>query len=452
MRRIREDKLDFRLMCTWLLPACEPGSSVGLQLANGEKGEQEKAKDFASGIGAFGLSVAPIPNCDVLLAVENDIGREKDYSRMLEEFGESRAQKMYLFCLNWLAKSALEKALHDTNWLDRSILLPGRAVNPSLQTQYSLLILDKTRRDANDRTARRDANDRTKILFIDASGMDIEGLRTAAEDGDRDAARQIVENAESDLPRAEKDFRDVPRWNEPLLASYHCARRGLENVLGDSTETIGDYVEIIKCPSFLHPKGDEKLTELSCLSPKDFAPYGYTSAPSAAEKKSFPKVRPEQFLRPDDILLVSQSNVGKLCIIDHSFEKNSWTGSSFTWIIRPNYRFPLDPRALYIYLASAAVNGFLAACSCGSALPLLPVQSFRNLPAPDFCAVKHSFMKEEHSHMIKCFERLDEIRSQVKALSSEARALLSDSYGVSRSGKGLRDITAPGQPSRSGPA
>ena len=288
----------------------------------------------------------------------------------------------------------------------------------SLPIQFSLLILDK---------ARRDANDRTDILFLDASSMDMGDLKAAAKRGDREAARQIIEEITSSLPQVKKDFRDVIRWEEPLLASYHCARLTLDNALPGSNRTIADCVDIIKCPSFLKTEGG-KYVELSCLSPRDFAPYGFTSIPSSAEMKKFQvcRVKPEQHLRAYDILLVSQSNVGKLCIVDDSFNKGGWTGSSFTWIIRPKADLSprLDPRALYIYLASMAVNGYLTACSKGSALPMLPVQSLRSLPVP-------LFSEKEQSDMIACFERLARIHRSITKLTARARMHLNAFYSTS---------------------
>ena len=52
---------------------------MGLQLASGAKYEQEAAESFASDLEVFGLSAAAVPDCNVLLAIENGSGGEKAY-------------------------------------------------------------------------------------------------------------------------------------------------------------------------------------------------------------------------------------------------------------------------------------------------------------------------------------------------------------------------------------
>ncbi len=360
--------------------------------------EQEAPLD--SGIGLIpdtfrielpNLKIEPVLDCDILVGLEN--GSLRSPSKVLNTFLQSRAKKLFLFCISWLTKAALTDVVLNarSNLLDRSILLPKGAVL-SLASQFSLLVLDKTR-----------TGERT-IRFVDAT--------------DIDATLSDITDSLKKCPQVEKNCERVILDREPLLASYHCAIASLRNAIGGSYTTLTDCASLTKSPSYLRQEGTDPI-ELACLSPADYSSIGYT-LPCKSERKLFPQNRidDEQFLRGSDILLFTQSNVGKLCIVDPSFAEKNWTGTSFTWIVRPR---SLDPRVLYIYLSSRKVQQYLSACSRGTPLPALPVPQLKNLPIPEFS-------HDEQSCMITAFNDLDSIRRSMADLTLRARMILRSFY------------------------
>ncbi|MBO4334825.1 MAG: hypothetical protein J5846_03200 [Desulfovibrio sp.] len=326
---------------------------------------------------------------------------------MLEDFLQARARKMYFFCPPGLASAGFRDAVLDinANLLDASILLPP-GILTGTQMQLSLFILDRTRSSSGQK----------EIAFADASSLQINDILTLVDKGDAKPARQIFLEVMDRSVR--KDFRDVLLRKESILASQHCSQNVLARVLQGPHTSLADCAAIIKCPSFLQSR-QGKTVELSCLSPRDFAPFGYT-LPRDPEKKLFSssRVQEDMYLKPRDIVMVAQRNVGKLCIIAPDFAEPAWTGASFTWIIRPR---SCDPRVLWLYLSSKMIGDYLAGCARGSTMPMLPVKALQSIPVPDF-------PKKEQSAMLKAFEELEKARATLASLKSRTSALLNTFY------------------------
>ncbi len=380
---IPTEECNWTRLLTWLAPDFQPDARIGIIVPDGIK------------IDIFGFKIAPVLECDILISVE---GGHNHFcpSDVLEPFMQSSARKLYLFSVSWMAKSAFVKAILnvESNLLDSSILLPRGVVRRPVP-QFSLLILDKTRASEG----------RTDIVFIDATDMDMDVLLSD---------KEILEKC----PRVEKNFQNVILRREPLIASYHCASAKLLDVIGEKCTTLGECASLTKSPTFLRQKTGP--VELSCLSPVDFAQFGYTPRPKSRERKTFTRdrINNDQILHGRDILLVAQGNVGKLCIIDPDFGELSWTGTSFTWIIRPR---SLDPRVLYIYLLLPEVQRYIVLCSRWQGIFTLAVPQLNLLPVPEFSS-------EQQTRMIAAFDELDDIRRSITELNLRAQNIIQGFY------------------------
>ena len=407
-------EIDFKALCSWIVATCDPlTDSVGLAICDGGELEEKLRAEFADALKPFGFETASFSECDILLAIDISLGpRMKDMPprgnslKVLADFRQNKTQRMFFFCPPSRLKTDFIKTILDidTNLLDVSIILPGKFFLNDLETQFALLILDKSRVD----------DGRNDITFIDTTYLHSAKLKAAMASGEAESVRSFFEGVfNGNYPKAKKDFREIIIREEPVLAFYHCTGQALQKVLNGKHTRLEKCADITKSPSYLHHLNDNKTVELSCLSPRDFAAYGYTSPPSSAETKAFPKcrIRNAQLLKPNDILLVVQRNIGKICIIEPSFSGNAWTGASFTYIIRPEDPKMLDPRVLYMYLASEMVREYLAACCVGnSGVPLLPVQALTKLPVP-------LFSDTEKKGMIEAFNELDKANRTISQLS-----------------------------------
>ena len=348
--------------------------------------------------------------------------RARDPDEILSEFITSRAEKLFFFRPPQVPQTFVDMVLDiDRNLLDRSIVLPY-----SFQTSgpdrfrtrignFSLFVLDKARiRDG-----------RTEITFTDASSVKVTKICGVMAGGNREELRKLFKVLSENFPTTCKDFREIIIRKEPILPTFQIMK------------LRGSFVPLQKCAtlcrvppytrSAVEPAGDgnedsppPETVEMNCLSPKHFASYGYTTPPPEGDRKLFPagKIKEDRhLLRGSDILIIVQSNIGKICIIDPAFSKTAWTASSFTVIIRPKDPGKLDPRVLYMYLASKAVKQYLTSCASGGAVPLIHGEMLNNLPVP-------VFSDSEKENLTKNFEKLEAIRRSVDRLNSIADGLL----------------------------
>ena len=316
---------------------------------------------------------------------------------------------MYLFCLdNFLRKSFREKVLMN-NFLDFSILLPLKSIS-NKKIQYSLIILNKERVN----------NDDNNIKFIDASHYyDSNFLLKCNSDND------ITENFSKAIcdkyPSSIIDFRDIIIKNQKITADFHCINPIIKNISDNDHRKLSEYASIYKSPVFLNNyKSNLKTITLRNLSPKEFSQYGYT-LPFNGEYKCYSSeiIKEEQKLKPNDILFVYQRNIGKICIIDPDFSECMWTGSNFTFICRSNNN--IDPRVLYMYLASDTVKYYLLDRSSKSSLPSINLSVFKNLPVP-------IFSEEIKNTMIESFIKLDKIKCSISHLNKKAYDIMHHFY------------------------
>lgn len=398
---------DFNALCSWIVATCDPqADSVGLAICNEGELEEKLGTIIADALKPFGFKTAPFSECTVLLAVDMSVNPAMqaplcgDSITALADFRKSKAKKMYFYCHPHGLQSNFIKTILDidTNLLDISIFLPRKFFQDGTADQFALLVLDKNRMQ----------DGRKDIKFIDATNLQPAKLKAAMASGETETVRTFFEGIfNGGYPNAEKDFREIVIREEPVLAYYHCVGQALQKVLKGRYKRLVNCAYIIKSPSYLtHLLRGQDTVELSCLSPRDFAAFGYTNPPSSTETKAFStnRIRPEHYLKPKDILLVGQRNVGKLCIIDSAFfSEKAWTGASFTIIIRPKEPEDLDPRVLYMYLASEMVQQYLSACAGKSGLPMLPAHALKNLPVP-------VFSDAEKSDMVKAFDDLETAR------------------------------------------
>lgn len=416
-------ELDFKALCSWIVGTCDPQKdSVGLTLFSGGEWEEKEGKYFSAALKAFGFAAAPASDCTVLLAVDVGLRRKlgENCSDLLARFKSSNLlKKIFFFCLPNRSMATFRDQVLDirANLLDASIFLPKKFFLRRIETQFSLLILDGKRND----------DGRTNVTFIDASHLPLADLRKKMDSGDAEGVRSLYDNVFKDYPKAEKDFREIFILKESLLAFQHCTGQALRTVLQKQHTFLSDCADIVKSPPFLHLKeGDMKsidTVELSCLSPRDYAPFGYTRPRSSPEKKAFPKdkIEEQHRLKPHDILLVAQRNIGKICIIDPDFSEHTWTGASFTYIIRPKGH--LDARVLYMYLASDMVRQYLTTCAVGGGIPMLPVKVLKTLPVPVFTT--------EQAEMITDFDVLDTANRTISEITAQVSAILHKDYGAS---------------------
>ncbi|MCR4666888.1 MAG: restriction endonuclease subunit S [Desulfovibrio sp.] len=371
---------NFGRLLTWLKMAVRPGEKISPDPFSWPEGAMER-------FSAKGLTTTSVTECDALASI---VTRDTGAEDLLEKFLKCQAPRMYLFSTHSLIKSSFTKKVLDidANLLDASILLPKDAtcMPPG---RVSLYVLDKM----------RIADKRTFVTFIDASELDID----KTPDIDLSAA-----------PGAVKDFRDIVIKKEPVVASFHCAAPVLATVRERASRPLSKVAEIIRSPMYSSSPGSEAV-DITCLSPRDFAPYGYT-LPTSGEIRRYTTsaATGRCCIRANDILFVSQRNVGKVALIDPSFSEKFWCGSTFTFIIRCHD--VIDPRVLFTYLSSDAARLHVEAVTAYSEIPRLSISHLRDMPIPLFSA-------DEVNGMISAFDELERIRRELARLSLRAEEL-----------------------------
>lgn len=91
----------------------------------------------------------------------------------------------------------------------------------------------------------------------------------------------------------------------------------------------------------------------------------------------------DNFVQPNDIVLIHKGGVGKICFIGDNAPKageDGWVAGLAALTLRPKKDAPISPKALYMYLQSQAGQEALSQIVVGSALGTIPLKELRQLP------------------------------------------------------------------------
>lgn len=93
----------------------------------------------------------------------------------------------------------------------------------------------------------------------------------------------------------------------------------------------------------------------------------------------------DQFLRPDDIVLIIKGNLGKVGIVPHDVPPpgaNGWIAGQSAAVIRLGKSSRIDPRALFILLRSDLGKKLVRTLASGSAIPFVQLRELKHLAIP----------------------------------------------------------------------
>ena len=432
---------DIPVVCSFLVDQCTSGKSVGFLLYYADACPIGLKTELKDTLAPFGFTCAPPEDCDILLVL---YANHQGYSRfiyqnqpdLLDFFEETKARKMFLFLTPGAIREEFwERILNiDRNWLDRSVLLPNFAKIPSprlgeakLHGTQILYVLDKNRilEKRNDVTV-IDSSDFGDCDDDELNFSKLNDLCDAMRRGSCDEVRKIIRSEFDRGFTASKDFRDIYIRKEPVYPTFHVL-----HLRNSQYNLLKDIAEIKRVPSFsryllrtsqLENEGNETV-KVKTFSPKYYAPFGY-SMPSNPEEKVYLKKRilPEHWLCSNDILLVAQGNIGKICIVDPEFKQKTWLPTSSTIIIRTKDLLFTPQKLLYMYLSSESVRCYLTSCARASGTVLSLVDNdLQSLPVP-------VFTPKEINAMLDAFNRLSEIAGSIQDLQKEAKSIMHRFY------------------------
>lgn len=118
----------------------------------------------------------------------------------------------------------------------------------------------------------------------------------------------------------------------------------------------------------------------------DLPDYGYirTASKQIRVEHKADKLR-EQYLRPDDIVLIIKGNLGKVGIVPHDVPppgENGWIAGQSAAVIRLEKSSGIDPRAVFILLRSELGKELVKTLASGSAIPFVQLRELTQLAIP----------------------------------------------------------------------
>lgn len=152
----------------------------------------------------------------------------------------------------------------------------------------------------------------------------------------------------------------------------------------------------------------------------DIPDYGYIRTASKDLKVNIKNKKiKEQFLRPNDIVLITKGNAGKVGIISKDIPEESWLAGHTSAVIRLDKDSAIDPRALVMLLRSQLGEGLLKTIISEGTMPFIQLRELErlNIPIPtdDESQNAIAILEEE----VKLQQEITELQGHLKELSME---------------------------------
>jgi restriction endonuclease S subunit len=169
----------------------------------------------------------------------------------------------------------------------------------------------------------------------------------------------------------------------------------------------------------------ERGIEALELTIGDFSEYGYAQNPTRVvtlEKDS--KNEPNYLLKSGDILIAVKANTGKVAIVSNTADLTNdlpWVANQSCLIVRCKDK--IDPKVLFMYLSSEMGQYLLRSISSGATIPLIQLARLKELQI----VVPPS---KEAEQIIRDFDRLVELQSQIETVKQQQQALSSSHWSL----------------------
>jgi type I restriction enzyme M protein len=145
---------------------------------------------------------------------------------------------------------------------------------------------------------------------------------------------------------------------------------------------LGDLVSTVRfVPPPQNPEDSVEVLEVGAANLPD---KGYISAPSRlvkVDRQSIKKLE-EQFLRPNDIVLIMKGSVGKVGIVPYEVPspgKGGWIANGSAIVLRTPVNYKIDPRALFMQLRSPLGQHLLRSIVSGASIPLIQLRELKRM-------------------------------------------------------------------------
>lgn len=118
----------------------------------------------------------------------------------------------------------------------------------------------------------------------------------------------------------------------------------------------------------------------------DLPDYGYirTASKQVLVEHKADKMK-DQFLLPDDIVLIIKGNLGKVGIVPHDVPppgENGWIAGQSAAVIRLGKSSGIDPRALFMLLRSELGKELVKTLASGAVIPFVQLRELKHLAIP----------------------------------------------------------------------
>jgi type I restriction enzyme M protein len=318
-------------------------------------------------------------------------------------------------------EQSLRQDLLEKNQIEAVISLPP-ALLPQTQIPFSIIVLDNQERSSN------------LVSFVNGNDE-----RFFAKDG-RGRSRLVNWRDLLDTLQQGKDESSVVRVpvqrvlenNSYLEVSAYTLppeRKKIERVLsGSQTANLNELVTFIRPPlkqKAVNESNSDRGIEALEVTIGDFSEYGYAQAPTRiVNVENDYKTKSNSFLNSRDILIAVKANTGKVAIVSDAaglVKDISWIANQSCIIVRCKGK--IDPKVLFMYLSSKMGQYLLRSLSSGATIPLIQLARLKEL---QIVVPSH----QEADRIIRDFDRLVELQSQIEAVKQQQKLLSSSHWSL----------------------
>jgi type I restriction enzyme M protein len=235
---------------------------------------------------------------------------------------------------------------------------------------------------------------------------------------------KLVANVFSELPC--EFYRDVP--TQEILANDAQLQVGryilskqeekVENKLSEMKRIpLDEIATLIKPIIGINSEEGISVREVGAY---DIPDYGYIRTASKDLKVNIKNKKiKEQFLRPNDIVLITKGNAGKVGLIPKDIPEDSWLAGHTSAVIRLDKDSPIDPRALVMLLRSQLGEGLLKTIISEGTMPFIQLRELErlNIPIPTEEESQNAIAILEEE--VKLQQEITELQGHLKELSME---------------------------------
>jgi type I restriction enzyme M protein len=316
-------------------------------------------------------------------------------------------------------EQSLRQDLLEKNQVEAVISLPP-ALLPHTQIPFSIIVLDTQYRSSDlvsfvngndERFFVKDGRGRSRLV----NWRDL--LGTLQQGGDESSVVRVPV----------QKVLDNNSYLEVSAYTLSPERKKIDRILSDSQSTkLRDLVSFVRPP--LKQKVADSIDSNMVIDALevtigDFPEYGYAQTPNriVTIDRDDNKDISNYFLKPRDILIAVKANTGKVAIVSEAVELEKympWVANQSCLILRCKDK--IDPRVLFMYLSSEIGQYLLRSLSSGATIPLIQLARLKELQIviPP---------RKEAEHIIRDFDRLVELQSQIEAVKQQQK-ILSSSY------------------------